>query len=293
MERLSRVLSLDPKVMGINAMGKYFSSRLACITAAFAVLLVGAGGARGDLRIQLDPPGQREFILDKAQLLDENSETALRATCDKLLSDNAIPIVIVTIDSMADHGGGGLRIETFARLLFDQWGIGHAQLTSEKGGKPFSWNNGILLLVSKGDRKARIELGADWGREQDALCQQIMDQQIIPAFKQGDFNGGIVAGVASLDAMARGKELPKPPEPWWHFALVIAFTALAIFTIVSLIRRGSGGWAWVFWAAIFAIGGYLLYSMLTSSSSGGSGGSFGGGSFGGGFSGGGGASGSW
>ncbi len=273
-------------------MGRFVSRQLLwCL--AFAVMFVAADQAQGDLRIKLDPPDQREFILDKAQILDENTETELRATCDQLLNDKAIPIVIVTIESMADHGGGGLRIETFARLLFDQWGIGHAALTLEDGGKSFSWNHGILLLVSKGDRKARIELGADWGREKDALCKQIMDQQIIPQFKQGDFGGGIVAGVAGLDAMAREKELPSPPEPWWHVALVIAFTGLVTFTVVSLIRRGSGGWAWVFWAALFAIGGYMLYQMLNSSGSGGGGGSFGGGSCGGGFSGGGGASGSW
>jgi uncharacterized protein len=61
---------------------------------------------------------------------------------------------------------------------------------------------------------------------------------------------------------------------------------------VSLVRRGSGGWAWLFWGAAFAILGYLLYSFLRSSARGGGGG-FGGGSFGGGFSGGGGAPGSW
>jgi uncharacterized protein len=255
-------------------------------------MLGGTVGTAADMRIQLDPPGQREFILDRGQLLDGETEAKLRATCDKLLTDKAIPIIIVTINSMADHGGAGLRIETFARLLFDQWGIGHAELKSGSGGKSFSWNNGILLLVSKEDRKARIELGADWGREKDQLCKQIMDQRIVPKFKQGDYSGGISTGVEALDAMAREKELPKVPRPWWHYALVVGFIGLAIFTVVSMIRRGSSGWAWLFWAAAFSLLGYLLYNILSSSMRGGSGG-FGGGSFGGGFSGGGGASGSW
>jgi len=67
-------------------------------------------------------------------------------------------IIVVTINSMAQHGGEGMRIETFATLLFDQWQIGHAKL----GGQ--DWNTGILLLVSRDDRKARIELGAGWGQ---------------------------------------------------------------------------------------------------------------------------------
>ncbi len=188
---------------------------------------------------------------------------------------------------MAEHGGDGLRIETFARLLFDQWQVGVAKLGNQ------NWNTGILLLVSVGDRKSRIELGAGWGREKDQLCQQIMDQQMVPRFKQGDFSGGISAGVESLEAMARGKALPTVPRPWWHYAMVVGFIGLAIFTFVSMIRRGTSGWAWLLWGLVSSGLGYLLNRFLTSSSRGASCGGFSGGSFGGGFSGGGGASGSW
>ncbi len=244
--------------------------------------------ARGDIadgRIRLDPPGPREFVLDKANLLDPAVKTQIQQECNKLLTDKATPIIVVMIPSMADYGGANLRIETFARLLFDQWQIGIAKLGNE------NWNTGILLLVSVGDRRARIELGAGWRHDNDQVCQQIMDEQIVPHFKQGDYAGGIAAGVKALDAMARGKPLPAVPRPWWHFALVAGVFGLLVFTIVSLVRRGSGGWAWLLWGAIFALVGYLLYTILTNSSS--NSGGFGGGSFGGGFSGGGGASGSW
>jgi uncharacterized protein len=245
--------------------------------------------ARGDglgERIGLDPPGQREFILDKANLLDSATKAQIQQECDKLLTEHATPIIVVTIPSLAQYGGGGLRIETFARLLFDQWQVGVAKLGKEGQ----IWNTGILLLVSVGDRKARIELGAGWRRDNDQVCQQIMDEQIVPNFRRGDYAGGIAAGVKALDAMARGKPLPAVPRPWWHLPLVVGVIALGIFTIVSLVRRGSSGWAWVFWGAVFALIGYLLYTMLTRSvsSSG-----YGGGSFGGGYSGGGGATGSW
>ncbi len=212
-------------------------------------------------------------------------KTEIQQECNKLLTDKATPIIVVTIPSMADYGGRNLRIETFARLLFDQWQIGIAKL-----GKA-NWNTGILLLVSVGDRRARIELGAGWRHDNDQIAQQIMDEQIIPHFKQGDYAGGIAAGVKALDAMARGKPLPTVPRPWWHYAAVAGAIGLFIFTIVSLMRRGASGWAWLFWGGVFALVGYLLYTILTSSSS--SGGGFSGGSFGGGFSGGGGASGSW
>ena len=150
------------------------------------------------------------------------------------------------------------------------------------------WNTGILLLVSRDDRKARIELGGGWGRREDALCRQIMDEQIIFYFKQSRFSDGIVAGVEALDKMGRKLELPTRPRPWWHYALVVGFVGLAIFTVVSLVRKGSSGWAWIFWGVVFAIVGAILYQMSTRRGSG-----FGGGSFGGGSSGGGGATGSW
>ncbi|HVA51661.1 MAG TPA: TPM domain-containing protein [Pirellulales bacterium] len=237
-------------------------------------------------RMKLKRPGEREFIVDLADLISSPDEQHIREIATKLLDDKATPVIVVTIESMAKYGGDGMRIETFAHLLFDQWTIGHAKLDGQL------WNTGILLLVSADDRKARIELGAGWKHEQDALAQQIMEEQIIPRFRQGDFSGGILAGIEALDKMARGLELPKPPTPWWQPVLVVAAIALMIFTVVSLIRRGAGGWAWLLWGAIFSIVGYLLYSFLRSSMNSG-GGDFSGGSFGGGYSGGGGATGSW
>lgn len=274
--------------------------------------------------ITLDRPGDREFVRDNANMLTQSDKTEIVAICDKLLTDKATPILVITIDRMSDHGGNGMRIETFARLLFDQWEIGQAELNGQL------WNTGILLLVSKGDRKARIELGAGWHRDKDQLCKSIMDDQIIPQFKQQNFSAGIKAGVFALDAMARELPLPsvapasggnhsnssypgnssqgqqKPQTPAWFPIAALMLVGVAIFTGVSLFRNGASGWAWAMWAGIFAILGTILYSMATSSRNrgggffgggggfgGGSGGGFSGGSFGGGFSGGGGSSGSW
>jgi uncharacterized protein len=239
--------------------------------------------------IKLPRPGQHEFILDQANLLSETDKAKIRQIAEKLLKDKAAPIIVVTIDSMAHHGGVGLRIETFAQLLFDQWGIGPAKV----GKTP--WNYGILLLVSRDDRQARIELGAGWRRDKDVQAQQIMDEQIIPRFKQGNFSGGIVAGVESLDKLARDLKLPSRPRSTAEYIVPAVIGGLGLFTVISLIRRGSSGWAWIFWAAILGVIGAILYEMANNRSRGGGfgGGGFSGGSFGGGFSGGGGASGSW
>ena len=170
--------------------------------AAFLVTLIVATTTSTAAEISLDRPGDREFVRDNANMLTEPDKAEIVAICDKLLTDKATPIIVITIDRMSNHGGNGMRIETFARLLFDQWEIGQAELNGQL------WNTGILVLVSKGDRKARIELGAGWHRDKDQFCKSIMDDQIIPQFKRQDFSGGIKAGVVALDAMAR--ELPMP-----------------------------------------------------------------------------------
>lgn len=158
--------------------------------------------AGGQAVIDLARPEQHEFIKDEAQLLTQQDADEVKRLGEALMKDEAVPIIVVTIKSMADHSAFRLRIETFARLLFDQWQIGSAELDGRE------WNRGILLLVSKKDRKARIELGNGWRREKDPQCQRIMQAVIIPHFKRNDYSGGILAGVKGLDDMARGRAHP-------------------------------------------------------------------------------------
>lgn len=264
------------------------------LTTLLASALLAFGGALSSVAqaaaqevgtITIERPGDREFIVDGANLLTAEDTAKIKELADKLLTDKAVPIVVVTINSMSDHSTGIHRIETFARLLFDQWGVGPAEVQGQ------AWNYGILLVVSKYDRRARIELGAGWRRDKDTQAQQIMDELILPHFKQDHYSAGILAGVEGLDKMARDLELPSPPFQWQSLIIPLVFGGLLIFTVVSLIRRGSSGWAWLLWGAVFTVLGLILYHMASNRGSGGGG--YSGGSFGGGFSGGGGASGSW
>ena len=253
---------------------------LKCLACA-ALLLGWAGSLEAKDVTYPKRPGERDFILDEAKMISPADAQAIKPICDKLLTDRKTPISVVTIASLSAYGAKGWDISRYAMNLFGEWGIGF----KEKG-----QNRGILLLISKGDRKARIELGADWGRTKDAHTQKIMNDLITADFKRGKFSAGILAGVKGLDAMAREQKIPARPRPAWHTWVTLAVIGLGIFTIVSLIRRGGSGWAWLLWGAVFAIIGTILYQMMASRSRSMG---WGGGSFGGGFSGGGGATGSW
>ncbi len=232
--------------------------------------------------IELAPPPEGQYVLDYAGLIDLKDEEEINRIATESLRERVIPIITVTIESMAEYGGAGMRIETFATLLYNQWEIGHERVNEEY------WNKGILVLVSCDDRVARIELGDGWDREHDDTARIVMDDQIIRSFKQGNFSAGIRRGVEALDKMARGERLPRRPISWRNVAIIAAFIGLLIFTVVSLIRRRASGWAWIFWGVVFGILGMVLLNMMRRG-----GGGFSGGSFGGGFSSGGGASGSW
>src|SRR5690606_28081116 len=107
-----------------------------------------------------------------------------KGLADKLLTEKMVPIIVLTIPSLKEIEVPFSSVDTFAREQFDRWGIGFA---GGEGGK--SWNYGILVVVSKGDRQARIELGADWRGQKDAQCRDIMQNHMIPHFRSEDYGG--------------------------------------------------------------------------------------------------------
>ena len=218
-------------------------------------------------------PADTDFFVDNAGLINAEAAAEINQLASTLLQEEQVALFVVTITSLADYNAAGYSIERYAADLFDEWGIGSDDR-----------NYGMLLLVSKGDRKARIELGADWDRAYDRSAKQIMGTLIIPAFKKGDFSQGIRSGVEGMDAMARRLELPKPKPPVWLLPVIIVSVIALIAIIYNLFKSGRNGWAW----ALIAVLGMILFAILRHSSNSGSSGGFGGG-----FSGGGGASGSW
>lgn len=246
------------------------------------LLLVFTPAVRAEVRYPARP-AQNESVLDLAGMLEAEDARVIREWGAALLAEKGFPLVVVTIGSLAEYDADGMSMEGYARGLFDTWGVGRPE-----------HNYGVLLLINKGDRKARIELGAAWGREHDAVCGEIMDTLIIPSFKRGEFSAGILAGAEGLDRMARGEEIPSRPAGsgvgslatgglGWHSAWVLLPSIVILCMIYYRIIHGS----WEFLNRNSRRSGRWAGPDRWGNDS------SGGGSFGGGSSGGGGASGSW
>ena len=266
------------------------------------------------------PPENDYPIADYAELLDEEQEKRLAEIQLKSYTEHDTPLVVVTIKRMSDYGPRDWSIERFGFTWFNKWGM------AKKGPEGELINRAILLLVSVGDRKARIELGAEWGRAWDTHCSRIMNNAIVSRFKKGDFPGGIEAGVKELSKMAGmdpGQSPPRSSAPRSSSrgrpSHSTGFGGLPTMPSVLIILLVVGGFALIGISfkypekqkqlliagiVLIAIGVFtylvlILVVVLFGSKGGGGGGgggdySGGGGGFGGGgFSGGGGASGSW
>ena len=97
-------------------------------------------------------------------------------------------------------------IEQFATRVFDQWKPGRGKVDGK-------WvDDGVILLVAKNDRRMRLEVGYGLeGALPDITARRIIDETIAPLFRQGDFYGGINAGLTRTIGVINGEPLPPPP----------------------------------------------------------------------------------
>ena len=143
--------------------------------------------------------------------------------------------VVVTINTITDYPSGDGSLESFATNLFNTWGIGDKET-----------NDGILLLVAVDDKKCRIELGGAYDSRYDGLMQQVIDDTMLPYFKNGEYSRGIYEG--SRAAMEKVTEKVSWFSYYkWHIVLVILII-VCIGAGISCFRSGKKGWGWIFFA---------------------------------------------
>ncbi|MBF0596518.1 TPM domain-containing protein [Faecalibacter rhinopitheci] len=239
-----------------------------------------------------NPP--KKLVQDYAQVFDamqlNNLENKLVAYNDS----TSTQILVLTVESLE-----GYPIETFANEIGEKWGVG------QKGK-----DNGIVIVLSEKDRKITIRTGyASQIQLPPSINKSIIDQIIIPYFKNGDYAEGINAGVDTIFKYFNGKYKAEPKEDqyevdWFATFILLFFIAFILYAIFGGGKNKGGG---------RGNGGHRQRSLLDDvilmntgrsifggGGFGSGGGSFGGGSSGGGFGGfgggsfgGGGASGSW
>jgi len=220
----------------------------------------------------LDVPPLRGRVNDDAGMISAQTKTALEARLAELETDESTQVVILTVPSLE-----GEPIEEFSMKVVEAWKIGR------KG-----YDNGVLLLVSRDDRKVRIEVGYGLeGRLTDLLAGRIVDNDIVPAFKEGQFDAGFQKGVESILLAVRGEyTAPSAEEKGNAPSLVLLLLLILFIYFISQISRGSCG-------SVPLINGGGPGGGFWGSGSSGGGGFDGGFSGGGGSFGGGGASGDW
>jgi uncharacterized protein len=100
----------------------------------------------------------------------------------------------------------GEAIEQFSLRVAEAWKIGRKKI-----------DDGALLVIAKNDRRLRIEVGYGLeGALTDATTKRIIDEDITPKFKAGDFGGGVAAGVDKMVRVVNGEKLPEPEPPHWQ-----------------------------------------------------------------------------
>ena len=138
----------------------------------------------------LQVPALKGRVNDYAGLLSQGTDEQLEAALAELERTDSTQIVVLTIPSLE-----GDSLEDFSIHVAEQWQIG------QKGK-----DNGALLLVSKSDRKIRIEVGYGLeGKLTDLVCGRIIRNVIVPQFKMGHFDQGIIDGVAAIAGVVRGE----------------------------------------------------------------------------------------
>lgn len=238
-----------------------------------------------------DKPNPPQAVNDFGNFLEPFQKDALEQKLRNYNDSTSSAIVIITVPDLQ-----GYDIPQLSLKYLRDWGIG----TKEK-------NNGVVILVSKAERQARIETGSGMeGVLPDILAKQIIDDKLVPSFKLDDYYGGFNNTIDAIIQAAAGEYKADPasqksggPSFKTIFILIVLF-----IIILSFFRSGGGGGgSYMSRRGSTGLGGlpwFLAGNLLGGGFGGGGsgGGGFGGGGggfggFGGGGGGGGGASGGW
>jgi uncharacterized protein len=197
-------------------------------------------------------PAPSNHVVDTTNTLTPAAHEALEQKLTRFEAETGTQIGILIVPTTAPED-----IFSFSNRAANIWKLGRKDI-----------GDGLLVVVAKDDRTLRIEVAKTLeGAIPDLMAKRVIDQTITPAFKQGDFAGGLDAGVVQLMALVRGEELPAPstgqrqPDGFqWIDLAVFIFMAAAIGG--SMARHVFGNR----WGSLLTGAGTGVAAWLTTSS---------------------------
>lgn len=193
------------------------------------VISVAIAEAQGKLTV----PPLTGRIVDQAALLDAAAEERISSRLAVLEADTGAQLAVLTIPSLQ-----GEALEPFAIEVARTWALGQT-----------GRDNGLLILVSRDDREVRIEVGRGLeGALTDLLTNRIIDERMVPQFREGDFGGGIEAAVEAMDPIIRGEPMPalETPSLGPLVGAIITTVLVIVMSVLGLAAMAVGGaFAWI------------------------------------------------
>lgn len=173
------------------------------------------------------PAPLSDKVNDWAGVLSPEAVARLEARLQSVRDETGVHVVLVTMKRLADHGGAGMRIDSYAKGLFNAWGIGSK-----------TRNDGVLILVATDDREIRVALGAGYDAVWDNAAQAAIDKGFLPEFRAGRIEAGIEAGVEQvITRIARPFAAGQPAEVVPDEGLPLPLMALGVGAVLLLALR--------------------------------------------------------
>ena len=176
--------------------------------------------------LALEVPKNTGYVNDLAGLISSATELKIENFLRGFEASDSTQLVVLTVDSLQ-----GEALEEYSLKVAENWGIG------QKGK-----DNGALLLIAKQERKIRIEVGYGLeGKLTDLLAGRIIDNDITPHFKAGDYEGGVVAGITGMAEAVRGEYQGTGTTSSKKKRNPLGSLALLLFLGPGLMLLGGGG----------------------------------------------------
>ena len=131
------------------------------------------------------------YVSDRGVVLTVQEQKDVNKAAAKVKFTSGLPVYVVTISSLERMGADpALGLDPYARELFKHWSVASAKE-----------DRGVLMVLSRDDRQARVLLGAGWPAVQQVTAKAAADEILLPALKTGRVGDSVLAAINHIDAM--------------------------------------------------------------------------------------------